>query len=168
MNHPLPALHSFTSSDQEAHTPTLAEKLDVWQRATRNGLSAQSEGRTKFAIREHHHALRLAETMFEDVHWPERIDDVLAALVLSHHNIVELLQLYGHIDGAVHHLCAPHMHLLLLAAAPGDPFIQAAAWRHMRETRRELLIWRQRYDATPYAGTLDAALAAQPAESLNH
>jgi len=119
-------------------------------------------------LHEHHRALHLAEGMFETFNWPERIDDVLAALVVSHHNIVELLQGCGHIEGAIHHLCAPHMHLLLLAAPPADPVIQAGAWRHMRETRRELMFWRERYDATPYAGTLDAALAAQPVAGLNH
>lgn len=111
--------------------------LGAWQRATLRGNRALDRGDPAAAMRQYHVALSLADT------FPGRSDDAdaaLAALVVSHHNLVELHERAGQTESAAAHVCQAHELLYEIAL---DPAMTArwrdAAWQHGRVTYAALL-----------------------------
>lgn len=150
----------------DAATP---QSLQAWQGLTRAALAAQAECRSSDALLGFHRALRMAEALFHGPLWPDAADDVLAAYVVSHHNLSDLLDALGRTAEAITHVRTPHLHLLSLDRPAQDPEIRRALWRHLGETRRQLILWRVQHAGHPdLAATLDAALAALPPGTVQH
>ena len=88
-------------------------------------------------------ALSLADT------FPGRSDDAdaaVAALVVSHHNLLECYERAGQIESAAAHVCRAHelLHEMVLDAAMAACW-REAAWRHGRVAYAELLRFLQRH-----------------------
>lgn len=144
-------------------------QLERWQRLTRSALDAQAKGHPGAALLGYRSALTAAESLFDDPLWTEAADNVLAAFVVSHHNLADLLDELDQPAEGVRHLCDPHRHLLALDTPAQDPAVRRAAWRHLGETRRQLLLWRHQHrERADVGGAIDAALHAHPPGAVPH
>ncbi|MDR0260160.1 MAG: hypothetical protein LBI76_10165 [Comamonas sp.] len=98
-------------------------------------------------------AQRLVASPQLDVH----PDHCLAAWVVSHHNLADVLSQCGQRPLAQEYLCDAHLGLADLAERHASAMVQQAAWRHLRETRRALLLWQRLHGAqTQVAAALRA------------
>ncbi|WP_245587210.1 hypothetical protein [Comamonas composti] len=106
-----------------------------------------------------HMAQRLMASPQLDVH----PDHCLAAWVVSHHNLADVLSQCGQQPLALEYLCDAHLGLADLAERHASAMVQQAALRHLRETRAALLLW-QRQHGTQAQSTaaLQAANGAAP------
>ena len=88
-------------------------------------------------------ALWLARQQFAC--WPDA-DEAVAALVVAHHNLADLLVAMTLPDRAADMLCHVHDCLLATSQSPARPDpLRAAALRHSRGTRTELLAFVQKH-----------------------
>ena len=88
-------------------------------------------------------ALWLARQQFAC--WPDA-DEAVAALVVAHHNLADLLVAMTLPDRAADMLCHVHDCLLATSQSPASPDpLRAAALRHSRGTRTELLAFVQKH-----------------------
>lgn len=141
--------------------PLSAELMADWRAAMELGRAQLERGARHAALFHFQRALAQAESLFGRWH---SHDDAIAALVVSHHGVADVLALAGRLDDAAHRLC--HIHLLLQQVA-GDaglqPGLSAAAARHGRQTWAELA----RFDSQhPGDARVSACLAAKPVEPL--
>lgn len=156
--HPIP-IPSRAEGPAEA-----ARGLEHWERLTRAALEAHCHGRLEIALAGHVRALWTAEALVDGPLLAMRPDDCLAALVVSHHNLSELYHCRGQVPQAVDHLCLPHRLLLRLLEEGTRPHdVRQAAWRHLRETRAQLLGWLRAHGEEP---AVEAALHATPAPAF--
>lgn len=88
-------------------------------------------------------AQRLLASPQLDVH----PDHCLAAWVVSHHNLADVLVQCAQEPLALEYLCDAHQGLADLAVRHASATVQQAAWRHMRETRSALLLWQRQHGA---------------------
>lgn len=149
----------YTSPHSPATSPQESVSLTRWQRAAGRARAAQQMGQWRIAAKYHHQALALALCLLEPPTPPGREDDCVAAVVVSHLNVADLLAHAAATDDAAQCLCRAHTVLLgLMADARHGPALQQAAWRHSRETHAALLNHVQAYGAHPsIAQTLTAA-----------
>ncbi|OZI43020.1 DUF2753 family protein [Bordetella genomosp. 4] len=123
--------------------PATTSCLGVWQRATLRGNRAYERGDYAAALTQYRAALSLADTL------PGQSDDVeaaLAALVVSHHNLLTLYEQTGQFELAAAHACRAHelLHEIALDYVLPECW-REAAWRHGRVTYAELLQFLQRH-----------------------
>jgi hypothetical protein len=149
--HPHDSIHA---SAQEASLP-------LWESHMRQATQAEREQHAAVARAGYEHALAIALQLL-DAPPPGRADDCLAALVVSHHNLADLLADSGETDAAALHLCLAHETLLALHLHPGKPAsLRRAALHHSRETHLALIRHLARHGPHPrIARTLDHAHAA--------
>lgn len=146
-----------------ACTPTLGplsgELMAGWHDAMAMGRAQLERGARNAALFHFQRALAQAESLFGRWH---NHDDAIAALVVSHHGVADVLSLAGQLDDAARRLC--HIHLLLQQVA-GDAGLQpglcAAAARHSRQTWTELVHFDRQH---PGDVRVRACLAAKPVE----
>lgn len=126
-----------------APAPAAESCLGAWQRVTLRGNRAFERGDHAGALTQYRAALSLADT------FPGRSDDAdsaLAALVVSHHNLMTWHERAGQTEDAGAHACRAH-ELLHEIASSGELSAnwRDAAWRHGRVTYAELLRFLQRH-----------------------
>lgn len=136
--------------------------LKAWEGLAQSARGHFHEGRIECAVALLVRALDIARRAMDSL-LPQQAhpDDCMAAWVVTHHNLADLLMLRGQRALAADHLCDAHAGLLAWADGSQGGAVQLAAWRHLRETRGALLAWRN--EQGPHPG-VDAALqAAAPA-----
>lgn len=155
--------------EQGVHTtrqtaPRAAQALPVtperWERAMRSAQAAERMGQIPMALAYQQQALALSLRLLQQPP-PGREDDCMAALVVSHQNVAELLAQAAALNESARMLCRAH-HLLLglMADAEAGTALQQAAWRHSRQTHAALLAYVQAHGAHP---AIARALAAATA-----
>ncbi|KAF1047185.1 hypothetical protein [Xylophilus sp.] len=116
--------------------------LPQWQDTTRRAIACAAEGHLAAARQLHAQALGIARALLAGGQAAARPDDCLAALVVAHHNLADVLAALGAQALAVDELCAAHDTLrTLVRDAAADPALRQAAWRHHRETHAALLLY---------------------------
>ncbi|MDR3004922.1 MAG: hypothetical protein LBV14_11885 [Acidovorax sp.] len=88
-------------------------------------------------------AQQLAQRLLASPQLDVHPDHCLAAWVVSHHNLADVLAQCGQQPLAQEYLCDAHLGLADLAERHASAMVQQAAWRHLRETRCALLLWQR-------------------------
>jgi len=139
--------------------------LSAWRRATLRGNRAFERGDHASALTQYRAALSLADT------FPGRSEDAdaaLAALIVSHHNLLALHERTGRTECAATHVCRAHELLHEIALDLAMPACwREAAWCHARVTYAELLRFLQRHPGDERARRA-AALPWRDAAQAQH
>lgn len=119
-----------------------------WKQQTLSGNRYFDAGEYAKALSYYQQALWLARQQFS--FWPDA-DEAVAALVVAHHNLADLLIAMTLPDRAADLLCHIHDCLLATSQSPACPSpLRAAALRHTRSTHTELIAFVRKH------GTQDA------------
>jgi hypothetical protein len=140
--------------------------LPLWESLMRQAVADERAGQPSLARAGYERALAIAHRLL-DAPPPGRTDDCLAALVVSHHNLADLLIDSNDRDAAARHLCHAHDTLIALHTSIARPVsLRQAALRHSRETHMALVRHVARHGPHPLiARTLDAACVTLHADS---
>ncbi len=116
-------------------------RLVEWERVMRRADGEARLGHVLLALAGCHEALALAHQLINDP-TAGSAEDVIAALVVSRHNLADLHADAGCIDLAAAQRCTAHEELIAMVLGtaghvPGE--MQAAALRHARETHAGLM-----------------------------
>jgi hypothetical protein len=154
-----------TTTHYVTHPATSGPSLPQWETLMRQAVHAERNHQTSLARAGYERALTVALQLF-DAPPPGRTEDCLAALVVSHHNLADLLAATGDLDTAALHLCHAHEALLALHLNADRPAsLRQAALRHSRETHVALIRHIARHGHHPLVTrTLDAARLALHAD----
>lgn len=134
------------------------ESLDTWESLARRAHQHFHTGQVESALALQMKALHVAQRLIASPLLAQQPDACMAAWVVSHHNLAELLMLRKQPALAIDYLCEAHQGLLALGDARDHTAqIHSAAWRHMRETHGALLQWQRQHGSQP---RIDAALQA--------
>ncbi|MGL4316433.1 MAG: hypothetical protein ACRCTL_07440 [Pseudomonas sp.] len=121
--------------------------MEHWKRTIETG-NRCFHGGDWVAAREHY-LQALAEVQLLLERWGDA-ESVVAAFVISHHNLADLHLQLGQPEEAAENLCASHERLLQVAAnARLSPGLRGVALRHSRRTYTELLHFISEYGAYP-------------------
>jgi len=121
--------------------------MEQWKREITQGNRLFEQRHFHLAFRHYRNALMLARHHFAS--WPDA-DAAVAALVIAHHNLAELLVRMDHVDGAAENLCAAHDHLLAIMANDTLPVaLREAASCHSKATLCELSRFACEYGSHP-------------------
>lgn len=132
--------------------------LEHWEHLAQRAHQHFNAGQLESALAMQVKALHAAQRLLAGPLLAQQPDHCLAAWVVSHHNLAELLSLRQQHALAIDYLCEAHQGLLDLdRACHGTPEIRSAAWRHMRETHGALLQWQRQHGSQPQ---VDAVLQA--------
>lgn len=108
----------------------------------RDGHRAAASGHAGVALRHTRQALVIARSLLDESPPSVPVEDRVAALVVSHHNLADLYQAAHLPDQAVAHLCQAHATLMALCRDDTiGTALRQAAWRHTRETHAALLLF---------------------------
>jgi len=119
-----------------------------WKQQTLSGNRYFDAGEYAKALSYYQQALWLARQQFSFWH---DADEAVAALVVAHHNLADLLIAMTLPDRAADLLCHIHDCLLATSQSPACPSpLRAAALRHTRSTHTELIVFVRKH------GTQDA------------
>lgn len=114
-----------------------------WKGQTLSGNRHFEAGEHARALDCYQQALWLARQQFAS--WPDA-DEAVAALVVAHHNLADLLVAMTLPERAADLLCHIHDCLLATSQSPASSeVLRAAAQRHSRSTRTELLAFVRRH-----------------------
>ncbi|KND61113.1 TPR repeat [Candidatus Burkholderia verschuerenii] len=151
----------ITDPHESLRTRTQQPTLPQWESEMRQATQAERDGHVAIARAGYEHALSIARQLL-DAPPSGRADDCLAALVVSHHNLADLLVDAGEFDAAALHLCLAHETLIALHLHPGkSASLRRAALHHSRETHVALIRHLARHGPHPrIARTLEHAHAA--------
>jgi hypothetical protein len=158
-----------SNSSRSAAEPGLAQ----WESLMRQAVEAEREHHLALARAGYEEALRIALQLL-DAPPAGRVDDCVAALVVSHHNLADLLIALGtpeDVDAATRHLCDAHETLAALYLNAQRPLsLRQAALRQTRETHVALIRHLARHGHRPLvARTLEAVdLALHGASPARH
>ena len=120
-------------------------------------------GEPEFALAQLVQAIPLAHQLLHSPYLSVQPDDYLAAWVVTHLWIAELLAERQQLPAAQDYLCDAHTALLDLGQRTEVPLLQQAAWRHQRETLQALLQWQRQHGPSPRVNALlDATRCAPP------
>lgn len=120
-------------------------------------------GEPEFALAQLVQAIPLAHQLLRSPYLTVQPDDYLAAWVVTHLWIAELLAERQQLPAALDYLCDAHTALLDLGQRTEVPLLQQAAWRHQRETLQALLQWQRQHGPSPrVTALLDATRCAPP------
>ena len=121
--------------------------MEQWKRAILQGNSDFEARQYHLAFRHYRRALMLARHHYAS--WPVA-DQAVAALVIAHHNLAELLVRMDHVDDAADNLCAAHDQLLATMADDALPMaLREAASCHSKATLCELSRFAREYGSHP-------------------
>ncbi|WP_277188042.1 hypothetical protein [Caballeronia sp. BR00000012568055] len=143
--------------------------LPLWESLMRQAVADERAGQLSLARAGYERALAIALRLL-DAPPPGRAEDCLAALVVSHHNLADLLADSSDSNdrnAAARHLCHAHETLIALHTSIARPVsLRQAALRHSRETHMALVRHVARHGPHPLiARTLDAACMTLHADS---
>lgn len=144
--------------------------LAQWERAMRQADSASRLGQLVLSLAAGWQALAIAQHLLDEPP-AGRIDDCVAALVVSHHHLADLQVQAGATDLAAEQLCRAHEALMgLLQAGEREAAVQQAAWRHSRETHAGLLHFLGEHGAHPAIarGLRAGCMAFGAGDALTH
>ena len=136
-------------SHTEAASPG-APSLLQWQREMRRGQGAALQGQVVLALASYQQAAAMARSLVADP--PEGLaDDCVAALVVAHLNLADLLAEAGGVEMAAVQRCSVHEALLALlqTGVVGNEELQRAALRHSRETHASLMLHLAEHGSDP-------------------
>lgn len=141
-----------------------------WERLTRSAHCHFHEGRLDAALALQSDALRHACSLMATALLDLRPDDVLAAWVVSHHNLADTRARRQEYALAAEHLLEAHAGLVDLAETPGNSAtLRQSALRHMRETRWALLAWQRDHGHhTPVDTSLPLLRQGDPSAGFLH
>ncbi|WP_052007190.1 hypothetical protein [Burkholderia paludis] len=123
--------------------------LSSWEATIREAVGAERDGRITPALAGYRRALEIAQRLIETPP-PSRHDDCVAALVVSWHNLADLLASQGDVERCVEGLCDAHEALIALYLdARRDALLRRAALRHGRETHLALVRHMARHGEHP-------------------
>jgi hypothetical protein len=129
----------IVSPAENESSPSDGLSVSVWERVMREAVRTSRAAPRHVALKAYEQALEIAHRLIEQPP-PERADDCVAALVVSHHNLAGLHAERGDIDSAAEHLCHAHETLIrLFLDNSQDTSLRQAALRHSRETHFALL-----------------------------
>lgn len=132
-------MHQHTDHFIQDGSSSASASLPLWETITRESLIAERDGQIVFALAGYRRALSIARQLI-DTPPPGRVEDCVAALVVSCHNLADLHAGQGDLDLAAGHLSRVHETLIALLLDTGrDPVLQQAAVRHSRETHMALI-----------------------------
>ena len=138
--------------------------LQAWEQRMQRAQALWHHGEPEFALAQLVQAIPLAHQLLRSPYLTVQPDDYLAAWVVTHLWIAELLAERQQLPAALDYLCDAHTALLDLGQHTEVPLLQQAAWRHQRETLQALLHWqRQHGPASRVMELLDATRCAPPA-----
>lgn len=149
-----------------AGKPTLLE----WQSEMRRGQGAALRGQMVLALASYQQAAAMARSLVAEP--PEgRADDCVAALVVAHLNLADLLAEEGGVEMAALQRCRVHEALmeLLQGGSIANGELQRAALRHSRETHASLLLHLSEHGTDPailralHSGCMALAVGDGPA-----
>ena len=125
--------------------------LESWKTAIGAANNAFIHGQARQALELYQTALAMAKASVSDIITKAspkaaaiEIERCLAALVVTQHNLADLLGQSDRLDEASFHLCAAHEYLFQLRHHP-DVGLGIIAQRHLKITYRELIIFVQRH-----------------------
>ncbi|MEG2049038.1 MAG: hypothetical protein RR855_14405 [Comamonas sp.] len=145
-----------------AHLPPTP--LLAWEQRMQRAQALWHHGEQEFALAQLVQAIPLAHQLLRSPYLSVQPDDYLAAWVVTHLWIAELLAERQQLPAALDYLCDAHTALLGLGHSTESPPLQQAAWRHQRETLQALLQWqRQHGPSSRVSALLDATRCAPPA-----
>lgn len=122
--------------------PVRSDMLQPWHLVMARGVSAARQGQLVLALASYQQALGIARALLAQStsDLGDRVDDCVAALVVSFHNLADLQADAGGTDLAATQLARAHEMLMRLLCDPSaDSVLQQAALRHSRETHAGLL-----------------------------
>ncbi|MCB5186490.1 hypothetical protein LG200_00540 [Methylobacillus caricis] len=134
----------------------------AWERSIREGNQAFSRNEDLAALQQYHSALKQAQYLLKQCVQADTqelpVDTVLAAYVVSHHNLANVHARQGDINAAACRLCEAHRCLSRICAdASMACELRMAAQRHGQRTYTELLNFTNLYSQHPLvAKTLQA------------
>nr|WP_315464378.1 DUF2753 family protein [uncultured Rhodoferax sp.] len=125
--------------------------LQTWELAMRRGRGAAQLGQWRAALEQYQQGLAMAEALIDSASPALAVDDCVAALVVSHHNLSDLQADAGNLDLAAAHVGKAHEVVLGLLLQPtrGEA-MHLAALKHCRETHAALLRYLDVHGSHPY------------------
>lgn len=142
----------------DPHTAQDDSTFHAWEQLARRALQFSQHGKIESAMALQINALQVAARLLVGPMLYAHPDRCMAAWVVSHHNVAQLLEQRQQLVLALDYLCDAHIGLRSIQSAPATaPEVQQAALRHMRETHAALLQWHSRYGSCT---CIDAALRA--------
>ena len=109
----------------------------------------QHAGQDEAALAQLIQALPVVHQLVRSPYLLVQPDDCLAAWVVTHLWITDLLAAHQQLPAALDYLCDAHEQLLQLESQATSPQLQEAAWRHQRETLLDLLLWQREHGSSP-------------------
>ncbi len=150
------ATHITRASGQ--HAVQDDSTLHAWEHLAQRAKQFTLNGKIESALALQIKALQVAARLLAGPLLHAQPDHCMAAWVVSHHNIAQLLEQRQQRVLALDYLCDAHIGLSSIESAQATPpEVQHAALRHLRETRSALLHWQSRHGS---ATCIDAALRA--------
>jgi hypothetical protein len=128
--------------------------ISAWKHAISLGNQAFLKGEVQGARIKYQTALYIAHTMLEsasdlgDNSSIKMADSLIAAMVVTEHNLADLYAQSGLLGYATDHLCSAHKTLFALISHSA-PELARLAQQHMTMTRMELLAFLQKYGDNP-------------------
>lgn len=127
----------------------------AWENAIRQGNQAYTQHQDQLALQQYQVALNQAKSLLRDcVQAGEQVvlplDTILAAYVVSHHNLANVYARQGDVNTAACRLCEVHQCLSRIGTDPGmECALREAAQRHGQRTYQELLNFCHLYSQHP-------------------
>ncbi|MCB5185284.1 hypothetical protein LG201_08715 [Methylobacillus gramineus] len=144
------------NSDSSLDDAVTSERSSVsaWEQSIKQGNQAFSQNEDQAALQQYHSALKQAEQLLKQCvqadTLPLPVDTVMAAYVVSHHNLANVHARQGDINAAACRLCEAHQCLSRICAdASMGCELRQAAQRHGRRTYTELLNFSNLYSQHP-------------------
>lgn len=139
--------HHF--SQAEPASPD-APSLLHWEREMRRGQGAAVRGHVVLALASYQQAAAMARSLVADPP-AGRADDCVAALVVAHLNLADVLAEAGGVEMAAVQRCCVHEALmaLLQSGVVANEELQRAALRHSRETHASLMLHLAEHGSDP-------------------
>jgi len=150
-------MHALPDTRTPQATPS-APTLRAWEQLAQRARHCMQTGQLECTLAIQVKALQMARRLLASPLLHTHTEHCLAAWVVSHHNIADLLAQRQQLPLAVDFLCDAHRGLVQFAHADDSTSaLQQAAWRHLRETHGALLQWQRRHGSTP---AMETALRA--------
>ncbi|WP_250515448.1 hypothetical protein [Caballeronia sp. INDeC2] len=156
----------FAADKPVSDTPSLPS----WEAAMRQAVKAERERHIALALRGYEQALAIAQCLI-DAPPAGRVEDCIAAFVVSHLNLADLRVAQGDPNAAAPVLCHAHRALIALSLDAARPApLRQAALRHSRETYVALIRHISRHGPHPLItrAIADADAALHRASPARH
>lgn len=132
--------------------------LQAWEQLSQRAQTFLALGKVESALATQIKALQVASRFLAGPLLHSQPDHCMAAWVVSHHNIADILVQRQQLPLALDYLCDAHVGLTRLENThASNPLVQQAALRHQRETHGALRQWQSQHGSAAY---IDAALRA--------